>query len=135
MTAARTLGRGDVIRRLARYERISGIVWLVIAVLQILFIVTALAGLWNIYACVSRLRMARYIESRDPGVPAAYEQNLTWIIIMAVVNLTLGGAFAVVWIGFDWYVRSRVLANRHLFEGSGPIGGVDVIRDPDGVDP
>lgn len=111
---------GAVIRRLARYERISAVVWLVIAIVQILCVVTAVAGLWNIYACISRFRMARAIESRNPGVPAAYEQGLTWLIVMAAVNLALGGVFAVVWIGFDWFVRSKVLAHRHLFEGPSP---------------
>ncbi len=108
----------EVVRRLARYERISAVVWLLIAICQILAVVTALAGLWNIFASISRFRMAKAIEARNPGVPAAYEEGLTWLIVMGVVNLVLGGVFAVVWIGFDWYVRSRVLANRHVFENA-----------------
>lgn len=104
-----------IIRNLVRYERISAVVWLVIAIIQILLVVTALAGLWNIYACYTRFKMARFIQSRHPGVPAAYEGAVTWMIVMAVVNLSVGGVFAVVWIGFDWYVRSQVLRHRHLF--------------------
>ena len=109
-----------IIRRLARFERRSAIVWLGIAIVQILAIVTALAGAWNIWACVSRFRMARAIERRHPGVPAAYEEGLGMLVGMAAVNLVLGGVFGVAWIGFDLYGRAQVLRHRAIFEAPAP---------------
>ena len=102
--------------RLARYERISGIVWLVIAVIQILAVVTIVAGIWNIFASVSRFRFARAIRDGHPGIVRAYEEGLWMLIVMGCVNFFLGGFIAAAWIGYDFYVRHKVLRNRRLLE-------------------
>ncbi len=104
--------------KLARYERISAIVWLVIAVIQILAVVTIVAGIWNIFASVSRFRFARAIRDGHPGVARAYEEALWMLIVMGCVNFFLGGFIAAAWIGFDFYVRHKVLRNRRLLEPS-----------------
>ncbi len=106
--------------RLARYEKISAIVWLVIAVVQILAVVTIVAGIWNVFASVSRFRFARAIREGHPGIARAYEENLWMLVVMGCVNFFLGGFIAAAWIGFDFYVRHKVLRNRRLLEPAGP---------------
>lgn len=102
--------------RLARYERTSAIVWLVIAVIQILAVVTVVAGIWNVFASVSRFRFARAIREGHPGVVRAYEENLWMLIVMGCVNFFLGGFIAAAWIAYDFHVRNKVLKNRTLLE-------------------
>jgi len=101
--------------RLAGYEKLSGIVWMIIAVVQCLSIVGAIAGIWNVFAALTRFRLARAIGEGRPGVVEAYEESLSMLIVMGCVNFFLGGFIAAAWIGFDFYVRHKVLGNRHLF--------------------
>lgn len=102
--------------RLARYERTSAIVWLVIAVIQILAVVTIVAGIWNIFASVTRFRFAKAIREGHPGVVKAYEDALWMLIVMGGVNFFLGGFIAAAWIAYDFHVRRKVLRNRKLLE-------------------
>lgn len=102
--------------RIAGYERLSGIVWLVIAIIQCLTIVAIIAGIWNIFASISRFRFSKAIRQGHPGIAQAYEENLWILIVMGCVNFFLGGFIAAAWIGFDFYVRHKVLRNRHLLE-------------------
>lgn len=105
-----------LVRGFASYERLSGWVWIVIGILQVLFLITIIAGAWNIYAGITRIRQAPVIERRSPSVPAAFEP-LTGYVIIGVLNLLLGGVLGLVLLAFDLYVRDQVLKNRRLFTG------------------
>jgi len=50
------------------------------------------------------------------GVAAAFA-DAGGLIVMAAVNLILGGVIGVIFVGFDAYIRSLVLKNAHLFTG------------------
>jgi hypothetical protein len=102
--------------KLAGYERLSATVWLVIAIVQCLSVVAIVAGIWNVFASISRFRLSRAIREGHPGIARAYEEGLWMLIVMGCVNFFLGGFIAAAWIGFDFFVRRRVLANRHLLE-------------------
>ena len=104
----------ELVRSIARYERLSGGLWVVLGVLQILGIVTAIAGVWNIYAATERLRIARAIETRERWIPAAFDP-LGGLIIMGLVNVFLGGVIGIVFVGLDLWIRSRVLENADVF--------------------
>ena len=69
------------VARMADYERVSAILWLVLGIVQVLFIVTIIAGVWNIFAATSRFKLSPMIRARDPGIPDAYEQGLTQLVI------------------------------------------------------
>jgi hypothetical protein len=101
-------------RGFASYERISRWVWIALGVLQVILLITIIAGVWNIYVGVSRGKLATRIERRDPYIPAAFE-SLTGYVISGVLNLLLGGVLGVALVGLDLYVRDQVLKNRHLF--------------------
>ena len=104
----------STVRRIADYERISGILWIVLGVLQILTIFGAIAGIWNLFAGGSRISMARLVQRRDPRVPAAFA-GVGQLIVIAILNLLLGGVIGIIFVIFDCIIRDKVLANRHLF--------------------
>lgn len=103
------------IRRLADYERVSGILWIVIGVIQCLTLIGLIAGIWNIVAGVSGIRIAPVILQRDPCIPAVFE-GIGQLIIIGVINLLLGGMIGVFFIIFYFIIRDMVLKHRHLFE-------------------
>lgn len=105
----------DVTKKIATYERISGITWIVLGVLQTLAIVLAIAGIWNIVAGVQRLKIVNGIEARKIWVPLQFE-NETSLIVMGLVNFFLGGFVGVAVVAFDVYIRNLVLQNRAVFD-------------------
>lgn|GEM_PF-3355117 len=107
---------GVFIHRMATYELGSGIAWLCLGILQVISLYLIIAGIWNIIAAISRLRIRRGIESRASTVPAQYE-CLTGLIVIGVINLIFGGVIGVLLVGFDFYIRQQILQNRHLFVG------------------
>ncbi len=102
--------------KLAGWERLTGVVWMVIGIIQCISIVGAIAGAWNIYVAISRFKLARAIGEGRPGIVQVYEDGLVSLVLMGIINLTLGGVFAAAWIGFDFFVRSQVMKNRGLLE-------------------
>jgi hypothetical protein len=114
-TAPRFYAGEHTIRRIADYERVSGILWLILGIVQVLMIVTIIVGIWNIVAAASRLNMRPMILARDARVPAAYE-GVAQLIIIGILNLLLGGVIGVLFVVFDFIIRDMVLGNRHLFD-------------------
>ncbi|MBI5230643.1 MAG: hypothetical protein HY876_00575 [Coriobacteriales bacterium] len=110
------MGAEGTVRTIAGYERTSAILWLVLGVVQCVTVVGAIAGVWNIFAALSRFRLSRAIVARDPGVPGAFEP-IGGLIAIGLVNLVFGGAVGVLFVILDIYVREQVLENRHLFAG------------------
>lgn len=104
-----------MLARIADYERVSAILWLILGIVQVLLIVTIIAGVWNIFAATSRFKMSPLIRARDAGVPAAYEAGLVQLVILGALNFFLGAAVGVVFVIFDFYIRDLVLKHRHLF--------------------
>jgi len=115
-TLTLTTDEQDCIRRIADYERIACYFWIVLGVVQICLIATAIAGIWNIFASISRWNLPEKVRSRDARIPKAY-QDISQLIIIGVVNLLLGGVIGVVFVAFDFYIRDMVLKNSHLFTG------------------
>lgn len=104
----------NLIRRISDYERISGILWIVLAVIQICTIVGVIAGIWNIFAGRSRLKISKRIAFRDSKIPKLYE-GINELIVIGLINLFLGGVIGILFVGFDFYIRDMVLTNAYLF--------------------
>ncbi|MDR3481015.1 MAG: hypothetical protein P4L91_09905 [Burkholderiaceae bacterium] len=104
----------NLVRQIADYERISGWLWIVLGVIQVISIVGVLAGVWNIYAGWTRLRIAPAILARKAGVPQAFE-SVTGLVIIGILNFVLGGVVGLICVGFDVFIRDKVLSNRRLF--------------------
>jgi Protein of unknown function (DUF2510) len=101
-------------RGLASYEQTTGWVWIAIGVIQVILLITIIAGAWNIYVGINRRKLAPRIERRDPYIPATFEP-LTGYIISGILNFLLGGVLGVALVGLDLYVRDQLLQNRQLF--------------------
>ena len=106
----------NLIRRIADYERLSSVFWIVLGVLQICLLWTAVAGVWNIIASISRWKLPDRIRQRDPSIPKDY-QGITQLVVIGIVNLVLGGFIGVLFVAFDFYIRDKVLTNAQLFTG------------------
>ena len=52
-----------LLRRLSEYVTWSGIAWIILGVVQILTLFAALAGVWNIFAGITRIRTGWRIRS------------------------------------------------------------------------
>lgn len=104
----------NLIRRIADYERISGYIWIVIGIMQILSLFGIIAGIWNIFAGRSSLKLVPHIRARSSRVPSAFE-NIGGLVVIGLVNFFLGGVIGVVFVAFDFYIRDLVLTNRRLF--------------------
>jgi hypothetical protein len=118
-----------LIRRLADYERISGIFWIILSIFQIYFVWTAIAGMWNIFAGVTRIRVAKLMRQRDPTIAAACE-GIAQLIIIGIVNLLVGGVIGILFVAFDFYIRDKVLTNAHVFTGQQATSGPSSVSLP-----
>lgn len=111
-----------LIRRIHDYQRLSGILWIAIGVLQILSICvlfifgipTALVGVWNIFAGISHLKIAPRILARESDIPAQFE-DMNSLIVIGICNLVFGGVIGIIFVILDFYVRDQILTNRQLF--------------------
>ncbi len=107
----------QVAARVQKCELISGVLWLVIGIVQLVFVWTAAAGVWNIFFSIMRLRSVKNIYVGNPEIVPWYEGRQNWLIAFAVVNLVLGGVVGIFLVAFDWWVRDYVLKNKAAFEG------------------
>jgi hypothetical protein len=103
-----------LIRRLALYERLSGWAWLTLGILQVLTVIGILAGAWNIYASITRIKIAPRIERREASIPGAFE-SLTGYVIIGVINLVLGGVIGLAFLVLDLFIRDQIIKHRNLF--------------------
>jgi hypothetical protein len=112
-----------VAAKVKRCEIVSGVLWLLIGAVQIFFVYTAAAGVWNVINAIIRLRSVGNIYAGNPEVVPWYEGRRTSLIIFAVVNLVLGGVLGVALVAFDWWVRDYVLNNKTAFVGDSVASG------------
>jgi hypothetical protein len=103
------------IRNISDYERLSGIFWIILGTLQTLTIVGAICGIWNIFAGISRCKLSPRILRREKIIPSIFE-DITQLVIIGIINLVLGGFIGLIFVAFDFYIRDKVLKNRHLFD-------------------
>lgn len=112
------ISQNDVlIRKLSDYEKISGVLWLVLSIIQIISIFGIIAGIWNFFAALSRLGMSKKILSQDEDVPTHYE-GISQLIIIGLINLFFGAAIGIIFVIFDFFIREKILENRSLFSAA-----------------
>lgn len=102
------------IARIADYEKVARVCWLILAILQIVSMAGIIAGVWNIIAVYSRWSLPDKILNRDQDIPAIYEP-LSGLITIGVINLICGGVIGLIFVGLDFYVRDQIIKNSHLF--------------------
>jgi len=107
--------------KLATKEQTSGIIWTVIAVLQVII---AISGAWftlivaavNGVVAYNSFQKAKKVRTPYPGMVVEYEKQLTGFIIALVYNAIFGGVIGVAGNIFDLITRNYVLTNRAVFE-------------------
>ena len=85
-----------------------------IAIIQLISIYGAIAGIWNIIAGISRIQMVKRIKARESSIPNDFA-GMGGLLTIGIVNLLLGGVIGLVFVAFDFFVRDKILSNRHLF--------------------
>jgi hypothetical protein len=119
-----------IVDRIARYVRVSGLLWFAFGVIQIvagvgfafaagLTLTLVICGIWNVVAATSRLNSVMLIKARDNKVPRDWE-GIAGLLVVGVVNLLIGGVIGVVFVVFDFVVRSLILRHRALFNATAP---------------
>ncbi len=112
--------QNSIIRQIADYQKVSNIVWLIIAIVQICSIICIIAGIWNVIAVITNWPLPEKILNQDSDVPLYYE-GVAGLAVLAVVNFFLGGFIGVLLIAFLFYIRSLVMDNRHLFTNNAAV--------------
>ena len=115
------------VRRLADYAKYSGLFWIILGAIQIAFVVTAIAGVWNVIVGVQRMKMSSRIAAGDPTVPRAVE-GMAGLVVIGVINLFLGAVVGLILVGVDFFVRDQILKNRHLFHRQPALAGPPVAQ-------
>lgn len=109
-------GPAAVAAKVRRGEVISNIAWIVIGIVQCVTLYAAAAGVWNIINAIVSLRNVKNIQPGNAAVVPYFDSRKVWLIVLAVVNLVLGGVVGVLLVLFEWYLRDYVLRNRSAFE-------------------
>lgn len=107
--------------KLATKEQTSGIIWTVIAAIQVII---GISGVWftlivaviNGFAAYNSFQKAKKVRNPYPGMVAEYEKQLTSFIIALIYNAIFGGVIGVAGNIFDLITRNYVLTNRAAFE-------------------
>lgn len=102
-------------RKLSDYEKTSGIIWLIIGIIQICTMIGVLCGAWNIYVAITRMKSSKELLSHPSDVVERYENSLSSTIVIMVLNLFFGAVIGIAGALFDLYVRNYVMSNRQKF--------------------
>ena len=102
------------IKRIVDYQLISGVLWTILAIVQLCTCWLGIAAVCNFIIAFSRFMSISKIKARDSEIPDIFE-SIFLLVGLAVANLLLGGVIGVVSVAFDFYIRSLILENRHIF--------------------
>ena len=110
-------GKEDILRKIADKEQTSGVIWIVIGVLQVIIglcgtIIPLFVGIWNIYNASLRMKYAKNIIKRQKDLVKEYNNNLSNCIIFLIINIFVGGIIGIVGAIYDLYIRNYVLDNQ-----------------------
>ena len=107
----------DILKKISNHQKISNILWLIIAILQICSVSFIIAGIWNLIGTILTWNLPKKIMYQDKEVPSYYE-GIWGLIILAIVNIAIGGLIGAIIIFYDFYIRNLVLSHRDLFDKS-----------------
>ena len=118
--AAAPMAKSELLNKLSERLKINGIIWIVIAVIQILIGLggawfTLIVGVLNIVSAVKDMNYSKEVLQNPAGIVANFE-SLTSPIITLAYNLVIGGVIGVV--GSIYYfiaLRGFVMENKNAF--------------------
>lgn len=114
------LRTNDLLHKLSERIKINGIIWIAIAVVQIIIGIcgawfTLIVGALNIVSAIKDMNYSKTVLENPNGIVNSYE-SLTSPIITLVYNLVIGGVIGV--IGSLYYfiaIRGFVMENKNAF--------------------
>lgn len=119
----------EAIDKVANYQKISFILWLIVALWQILFGLVGLnyktgltifmfpLGLINLGVIVrNRYKWSKQVKENPVGLYVKYENSLIKDIFLLILNLIIGGLISCVGAGYDLYLRQQVQNNKNAFD-------------------
>lgn len=120
-TISNTSSGSQYAEKLATKEQTSGIIWMVVAILQ--FII-GIAGMWfvlvvaiiNAFAAYASFQKAKKVREPYPGMVEEYDKQLKAFIFSLAYNAIFGGVIGIAGNIFDLNTRNYVLTNRAIFE-------------------
>lgn len=123
MKGVNTLDRNTILQNISSKEKVGGIIWIVVASIQLLIgltynWITMFIGIWNLIFGIMRITNAGKIEQRANNIVKEYEKDLTNIIVFLVLNVLAGALIGVIGAIYDLVVRSYVLNNRDILLGN-----------------
>lgn len=109
-------------RTVVRRMRVSAVVWIIVAVFQILLGILLIifgiglsmiaCGGWNIYASITRFNTADAF-SRDPSrIYPYFSASLDNMVIFLVINVIFGGVIGIIGSICDLLLRSYVMSHK-----------------------
>lgn len=105
-------------KKLSKYERTSGVIWLIIGIIQCISIIGIICGIWNIVISTQRLKYSKELELMPRGIYYDFDKQLTFLVIILVINIVLGAVIGVVGAVFDLIVRNYVMNNPKIFNNN-----------------
>ena len=103
-------------QRLASRFRMLNVAWIILTIMLGLSAVGLIAAAWNFYVFMSRRHIPRLIDERRAAVLGLYHDDIGWFIMFFLINLILGGGIGALLIAYEFFfIRNKVLANRHIF--------------------
>ena len=75
-----------------------------------------IAGIWNIVNAIGFLLKCSEIVPGNADIVPYFEQRRNGLIVIAVINLILGGVIGVALAIYELSIRKTVLDNREIFE-------------------
>lgn len=119
----------EAIDKVANYQKISFILWLIVALWQILFGLVGLnyktgltifmfpLGLINLGVIVrNRYKWSKQVKENPVGLYVKYENSIIKDIFLLILNLIIGGLISCVGAGYDLYLRQQVKNNKNAFD-------------------
>ena len=92
-----------------------GIIWIVIAIIQIVSVTCIPVGLWNLYAAYTNIKYGKAIQRNPTNIVKAHTP-VTGAVVCLIINLLLGGVIGVA--GSIYYfvaIRGFVMENQSAF--------------------
>lgn len=119
------MDKSNVLKNISKKEMTGAIIWIVLAVIQILlgiafidyYWVTLIIGIWNLINGITRITRAGKVEESQNTIVEEYERSLTGLIIFLIVNIFIGGLIGVIGVIYDMVTRNYVLNNKDIILG------------------
>ena len=98
-----------------RWKMAFNIIWIAFGFLQVVTILAAAAGLWNIINAAIAISDLTNIREGNPSIYFYYETSKKYFLTIALINIFLGGFIGIIFVVGELFLRSYVLKHKAAF--------------------